>query len=178
MSFFCSSHIHRNHSARLIAVQPSFSTVRCKTLNIFIKACYTLCCRCHDRRFRPCRKASPPSRFFLRRSHCAVLFPFWNSPLSRPRKISLFLFKRLQSAFCNPFAFKFMQEWVGVYPHPRMFLRDFPTFQRSDIQTCPLLLSKLKAQINHAESTLLQVFFLKNLKPFGITTFEKQGEGW
>src|SRR5260370_3659259 len=40
-----------------------------------------------------------------------------------------------------------------------------------------LLLSKLKDPINHAESTLLQVFFLKNLKPFGINTFEKQGEG-
>ncbi len=40
-----------------------------------------------------------------------------------------------------------------------------------------LLLSKLKATINRAESTLLQVFFLKNLKPFGITTFKKQGEG-
>src|SRR5713101_1208317 len=40
-----------------------------------------------------------------------------------------------------------------------------------------LLLSKLKAPINHAESTLLQVFFLKNLKPFGINTYEKQGEG-
>src|SRR5258708_33858455 len=40
-----------------------------------------------------------------------------------------------------------------------------------------LLLSKLKAQINHAESTLLQVFFLKNLKPFEINTYEKQGEG-
>src|SRR6267154_720488 len=40
-----------------------------------------------------------------------------------------------------------------------------------------LLLSKLKAQLNHAESTLLQVFFLKNLKPFAINTFEKPGEG-
>ena len=40
-----------------------------------------------------------------------------------------------------------------------------------------LLLSKLKAPINRAESTLLQVFFLKNLKPFGINTYEKQGEG-
>ncbi len=40
-----------------------------------------------------------------------------------------------------------------------------------------LLLSKFKAPINHAESTLLQVFFLKNLKPFGINTYEKQGEG-
>ena len=35
-----------------------------------------------------------------------------------------------------------------------------------------------EAPINHAESTLLQVFFLKSLKPFGIDTFEKQGEGW
>jgi hypothetical protein len=41
-----------------------------------------------------------------------------------------------------------------------------------------LLLSKFKAPLNHAESTLLQVFFLKNLKPFGINTFEKQGGGW
>ena len=42
--FSCSSRIHRNHSAALIAVQPSFSTVRCKTLNIFIKVCYSLPC--------------------------------------------------------------------------------------------------------------------------------------
>src|SRR5882724_1640283 len=40
-----------------------------------------------------------------------------------------------------------------------------------------LLLSKFQAPINHAESTLLQVFFLKNLKPFGITTFRKTGQG-
>src|SRR5882762_456130 len=40
-----------------------------------------------------------------------------------------------------------------------------------------LLLSKLKGRLNHAESTLLQVFFLKNLKPFEITTFRKTGEG-
>jgi hypothetical protein len=40
-----------------------------------------------------------------------------------------------------------------------------------------LLLSKLKAPINHAESTLLQVFFLKNLKPLGINTFEKKEGG-
>src|SRR5258708_33353578 len=40
-----------------------------------------------------------------------------------------------------------------------------------------LLFCKLRCPINHAESTLLQVFFLKNLKPFGINTYEKQGEG-
>jgi hypothetical protein len=31
-----------------------------------------------------------------------------------------------------------------------------------------LLLSKLRTPTNHAESTLLQVFFLKNLKSFEI----------
>jgi len=40
-----------------------------------------------------------------------------------------------------------------------------------------LLLSILNATVNNAESTLLQVFFLKNLKPFEITTYEKPGEG-
>jgi hypothetical protein len=41
-----------------------------------------------------------------------------------------------------------------------------------------LLLSKLKAPINHAESTLLQVLILKQLKvPLESITFEKQGEG-
>src|SRR5713226_9105523 len=41
-----------------------------------------------------------------------------------------------------------------------------------------LLLSKFKAPINQAESTLLQLFFLKNLKSSGINTYEKQREGW
>jgi hypothetical protein len=40
-----------------------------------------------------------------------------------------------------------------------------------------LLLSKLKVPINRAESTLLQVFILNNLKPIGINTYEKHGEG-
>src|SRR5260370_3634506 len=39
-----SSRIHRNHSLALITVRPSFSTIRCKTLNIFIKVCYSLPC--------------------------------------------------------------------------------------------------------------------------------------
>src|SRR5229473_332539 len=38
------SRIHRNHSTAVIAVQPSFSTVRHKTLNIFIKVCYSPPC--------------------------------------------------------------------------------------------------------------------------------------
>src|SRR5258707_15832951 len=42
--FSRSSQIHGNRSTALIAVQPSFSTVRCKTLNIFIKVCYSLPC--------------------------------------------------------------------------------------------------------------------------------------
>ena len=40
-----------------------------------------------------------------------------------------------------------------------------------------LLLSKRQAPINQAESTLLKMFFLNNLKPFEINTFEKQGRG-
>ncbi|SRR5712692_5864045 len=41
-----------------------------------------------------------------------------------------------------------------------------------------LLLSKLKAPINHAESTLLQVLILKQLKvPLESITFEKPGQG-
>ena len=35
---------HGNRSAALIAVRPSFSTIRCKALNIFIKVCYSLPC--------------------------------------------------------------------------------------------------------------------------------------
>src|SRR6266403_3508244 len=40
-----------------------------------------------------------------------------------------------------------------------------------------LLLSKLKAPISHAESTLLQVFFLKNLKYFESTLMKNRGRG-
>jgi hypothetical protein len=40
-----------------------------------------------------------------------------------------------------------------------------------------LLLYKFKSPITRLESTLLQVFFLKNLKPFGFNTYRKQGEG-
>ncbi len=64
---------------------------------------------------------------------------------------------------------------------------DLRTFRRSDVLFRPspaptsgpqvLLFSKFKAPINHVESTLLQVFFLKNLKPFAITTFRETGEG-
>src|SRR5229473_4854668 len=40
-----------------------------------------------------------------------------------------------------------------------------------------LLLCKFASPITHLKSTLLQVFILRNLKPFGINTYEKQGEG-
>jgi hypothetical protein len=40
----CSPRTHRNHSETLITVQPSFSTMRCKTLNIFSKVCNSLPC--------------------------------------------------------------------------------------------------------------------------------------
>jgi hypothetical protein len=41
-----------------------------------------------------------------------------------------------------------------------------------------LLLYKFASPITHLEATLLQVLLLKNLKPFGINTYEKHGEGW
>jgi hypothetical protein len=103
---------------------------------------------------------------------------FGTHPSRVPEIFPSFFSSAYKSAFCNPFAFRFMQEWVGVYPHPRMFLRDFPTFQRSDVQTCLLLLSKFPAPINHAESTFLKVLILKQLKvPLESITFEKQGGG-
>src|SRR6267143_6937715 len=40
--FSCPSCIRRNHSPALITVQPSISTLHCKTLNISIKVCYSL----------------------------------------------------------------------------------------------------------------------------------------
>src|SRR5258705_13692070 len=40
-----------------------------------------------------------------------------------------------------------------------------------------LLLCKLASPITHLESTLLQVFILRSLKPCGINTYEKQGGG-
>jgi hypothetical protein len=45
----------------------------------------------------------------------------------------------------------------------------------SDLQK--LLFYKINHPINRLESTLLQVFILGNFKPFGINTYEKQGEG-
>jgi hypothetical protein len=64
-------------------------------------------------------------------------------------------------------------------PHPLTLLKSY-RFKNRGGRVYPLgpqvlLLSKLKAPINHAESTLLQVFFLKNLKPFAINTYEKHG---
>jgi hypothetical protein len=40
VAFSCSSRIYKNHSPALIAVQPSFSTVHCKTLNQSLLPCY------------------------------------------------------------------------------------------------------------------------------------------
>src|SRR5882762_4238610 len=66
-------------------------------------------------------------------------------------------------------------------PHPLTLLKSY-RFKNRGGRVYPLgpqvlLLSKLKPPINRAESTLLQVFFLKNLKPFEINTYEKQREG-
>jgi hypothetical protein len=114
--FSCSSRTHRNHSTALIAIQRSFSTFRCKTLNIFIKVCY------------------PPSVFGDQ----------------NPRSIT--------SVARRPSA---------VLPPP-------------SLASSPprLLLHTVSWPINHAESTLLQVLILKQLKvPLESITFEKPGEG-
>jgi hypothetical protein len=104
------------HSVTLIAVQPSISTFRRKTLNIFIKVCY------------------PPSVFGDQ----------------NPRSITSLA--RRSSADLPP-----------------------PSLASGSQR---LLLCKLKRPINHAESTLLQVLILKQLKvPLESITFEKPGEG-
>ena len=41
-----------------------------------------------------------------------------------------------------------------------------------------LLLYDSRPLGTHLKSTLLQVFILRNLKPFGINTYEKQGRGY
>jgi hypothetical protein len=68
-----------------------------------------------------------------------------------------------------------MQEWVGV----GVAFRISPlATSHSPLVGGLLLLSKLKAPINRAESTLLKVLILKQLKvPLESITFEKQGEG-
>src|SRR5713226_1641624 len=38
--------------------------------------------------------------------------------------------------------------------------------------------AQLLCNLSHLESTLLQVFILKNLISFRINTYKKQGEGW
>ena len=61
---------------------------------------------------------------------------FGTHPSLAPEEFSSFLSSAYRNAFCNPFAFRFMQEWVGVYPHPRNVfegLFDVPTFGRPDV---------------------------------------------
>jgi hypothetical protein len=100
---------------------------------------------------------------------------FGTHPSRVPEKFSSFLSSAYRSAFCNPFAFRFMQEWVGVgvaFPISPL------ATSHSPLVGGLLLLSKLKAPINRAESTLLKVLILKQLKvPLESITFEKQGEG-
>src|SRR3989442_11539178 len=68
---------------------------------------------------------------------------------------------------------------VFISTEPGIMLARYAALPSPSLASGPqvLLLSKLNAPLNHAESTLLQVFFLKNLKPFGINTLEEQGEG-
>jgi hypothetical protein len=69
---------------------------------------------------------------------------------------------------------------VFINTEPGTMLASYTVPPSASLPSGPqlLLLYKLRCPINHAESTLPQVFFLENLKPFGINTFEKQGEGW
>ena len=83
-----------------------------------------------------------------------VFFPFWNSTAS-PAPAS-------SNRAASPF--------IGLLFTDRCRL--------TTVNYSVLLLSKLKAPISRAESTLSEVFFLKNLKPFAINTFGKQGEGY
>ncbi len=68
---------------------------------------------------------------------------------------------------------------VFISTEPRTMFARYAVLPSLSLASGPqvLPLSKFKAPRNHAESTLLQVFFLKNLKPFGINTCEKQREG-
>jgi hypothetical protein len=96
-------------------------------------------------------------------------------PPLAPEKLSSFLSSAYRSAFCNPFAFISMQEWVGVWGHPP--ISPLAT-SHSPLVGGLLLLSKLKHPINQAESTLPKVLIPKQLKvPLESITFEKQGGG-
>jgi len=179
------------------AVQPSFSTVRCKTLNIFIKVCYAslvVAVMQARRAFDPfsIARSRPPwsyhqtgtlprliffvchsyavlaSRTILRDANLAcrmvlrhentggvgVFFPFWNSTASPVPSSS------------NETAPRF----VAFLFTDRCRL--------TTVNYSVLLLSKLKPPINHTESTLLEVFILRQLKvPLESITFKKQGGG-
>src|SRR5882672_1178216 len=125
--FARSPRIHSNHSARLIAVQPLFSTIRCKTLNIFIKVCYPLpdvaaMLEDSDPVGTPRRLLDPSSnaRTPGNSSHFGTHLP---------RSIFFSFHTLTGTPFCNPFVFRFMQEW-GVYPPPHV-----RTFRPADVQT-------------------------------------------
>ena len=72
--------------------------------------------------------------------------------------------------------------------HPRPFTLFIPSFEGSleglgspssfPADPQQLLFYKHSSPVTNLESTLLQVFILKNLKPLGINTFEKRGGGW
>src|SRR6266403_3860506 len=114
VAFSCSSHIHRNHSTTLIAVQPSFSTIRCKPLNIFIKVCYSLPCTPNPipaNLFRLLRvisvdSASPRSPGFS--PAVSQTFNFQLSPLNPSAPLSSFLSSRLPTPTLSVFCYHFV----------------------------------------------------------------------
>jgi hypothetical protein len=130
-------------------------------------------------------------------------------PPLAPEKFSSFLSSAYRSAFCNPFAFNSIQEWVGwevafrisplacppwraashspLAPDPASSNKAASPFvaflftvrcRLTTVSYSVLLLSKLKAPLNQAESTLPKVLILKQLQvPLESIAFEKPG-GW
>jgi hypothetical protein len=131
------SRMHRYRSTALIAVRPSFSTVPCKALNIFIKVCYSLACI--------------PNRIVARPS---LQLP---PPLPELSNVQTFRYSDIQTSFLPPILRTLFQV---PYPTSPLFApltktpgvwgysSHFGTCQRTDafdVQPLPLPISSLAA---------------------------------
>ena len=87
----------------------------------------------HDSYRLPADSCSPAARSLNFTRHPRFLtFPFWNSPHLFLQKITPLISCAYGSPFCNPFAFRFMQEWGCMYPPSWSGRSDVETFRRSD----------------------------------------------
>ena len=178
------------------AVQPSFSTIRCKTLNIFIKVCYSLPVVVYAeprsaamqarRAFDPfsIARSRPPWSYRLIFFVCHSYATFASRTLLRDANLACRMVLRHENTGGVGVFFPFWNSTALPAPassnKPASPLVAFLFTDHCPLTTARysvLLFSKLKPPTSHAESTLLKVFFLKNLKPFEINTFGKQGEG-